>query len=102
MAPENLTLANIHSFAGCELGVSEWQTLDQQRIDRFAECTGDVGRARHRGASIIGFSVSFLDLSFERTGPGWSRAGATGQQRPVGGSPQLRAERTVPFSIPVR
>jgi len=29
-------------------------------------------------------AVSFLDLSFERTGPGWSRVGATGQELALG------------------
>jgi acyl dehydratase len=26
---------------GMELGVSRWLTIDQDRIDAFAECTGD-------------------------------------------------------------
>jgi acyl dehydratase len=37
----NLTLANISDFIGRELGVSGWMTVDQSRINRFAECTGD-------------------------------------------------------------
>jgi acyl dehydratase len=37
----NLTLANLSDFVGRELGVSGWMTVDQSRIDRFAECTGD-------------------------------------------------------------
>jgi acyl dehydratase len=36
-----LTLANIRDSIGRELGVSEWITIDQSQIDRFAECTGD-------------------------------------------------------------
>jgi hypothetical protein len=40
----------------------------------------NVGRGRHCGTSIIGLPVSFLDLSFERTGPVWSRVDATGHQ----------------------
>jgi len=36
-----LTLATIESFVGRELGVSQWVRMDQQRIDAFAECTGD-------------------------------------------------------------
>lgn len=38
----------------------------------------NVGRVQHCGTSIIGLPVSFLDLSFGSTGPGWSRVGATG------------------------
>jgi acyl dehydratase len=37
----NLTLANVPDFVGRELGVSGWMTVDQSRIDQFAECTGD-------------------------------------------------------------
>jgi acyl dehydratase len=37
----NLTLANLPDFVGRELGVSGWMTVDQSRIDQFAECTGD-------------------------------------------------------------
>lgn len=41
MALEGFTLANIADFVGKELGVSDWVTVDQQRIDAFAACTGD-------------------------------------------------------------
>lgn len=37
-----LTLANIKGMVGRELGVSNWFLIDQGRIDRFAECTGDL------------------------------------------------------------
>jgi len=37
----NLTLSNINDFVGRELGVSGWMTVDQPRINQFAECTGD-------------------------------------------------------------
>src|SRR4051812_17515001 len=33
--------AEIHAAAGAELGTSDWLTVDQQRIDTFAEATGD-------------------------------------------------------------
>jgi len=36
-----LTLANLKDHLHKEIGVSDWLTIDQQRIDRFAECTGD-------------------------------------------------------------
>ena len=35
------TLATLSDFVGRELGVSDWLTVDQARIDAFAECTGD-------------------------------------------------------------
>ncbi len=37
----DLTLSNLSARIGMELGVSEWVTLDQSRIDDFASCTGD-------------------------------------------------------------
>ena len=37
----NLTLAGLSDRVGQELGVSDWVTLDQPRIDMFASCTGD-------------------------------------------------------------
>jgi acyl dehydratase len=35
------TPADMAAFAGKELGKSEWLTVDQAMIDRFAEATGD-------------------------------------------------------------
>lgn len=37
----DLTLSNLSERIGTELGVSEWVTVDQSRIDDFAVCTGD-------------------------------------------------------------
>ena len=34
-------LADLQPLVGQEFGVSDWLTVDQQRIDRFAEATGD-------------------------------------------------------------
>jgi len=36
-----LTLAGLGEHVGLELGLSDWVTIDQQRIDIFASCTGD-------------------------------------------------------------
>jgi len=36
-----LTLANLQQYLHKEVGVSDWLTIDQARIDRFADCTGD-------------------------------------------------------------
>src|SRR5262245_65302668 len=32
---------NLAQFVGKELGVSSWLTMDQSRINQFAECSGD-------------------------------------------------------------
>ena len=37
----DLTMGNIKDRVGSELGVSRWLLMDQERIDRFAECTED-------------------------------------------------------------
>jgi len=34
-------LADLQALVGQEIGVSDWVTIDQTRIDRFAEATGD-------------------------------------------------------------
>ena len=36
-----LTLASLHERIGRVLGVSDWEVIDQARIDTFASCTGD-------------------------------------------------------------
>jgi acyl dehydratase len=35
------TLSDIERYVGKELGVSGWLTVEQRRIDQFAECSGD-------------------------------------------------------------
>ncbi len=41
MAIPNYTMATVPQFVGHSLGVSEWVTVGQDRIDQFATCTGD-------------------------------------------------------------
>jgi acyl dehydratase len=41
MTHRPFSFEDIHSFVGRELGVSDWITVDQKRIDQFAACTGD-------------------------------------------------------------
>jgi len=36
-----VAVADIKNYIGRELGRSEWLTIDQERINQFAECTGD-------------------------------------------------------------
>jgi acyl dehydratase len=41
METRKFDLDSLQACVGQELGVSDWLTIDQSRIDRFAECTGD-------------------------------------------------------------
>ncbi|MEW9805235.1 MaoC family dehydratase [Mesorhizobium marinum] len=41
MARAGLSFETLGDLVGKELGVSGWVTVDQDMIDRFAECTGD-------------------------------------------------------------
>jgi acyl dehydratase len=41
MALEGYSFRTIPQFMGRPLGVTEWLTLDQKRIDQFADCTDD-------------------------------------------------------------
>jgi acyl dehydratase len=41
MARVSITLDELPDYAGRELGVSEWITIDQQAIDAFGELTGE-------------------------------------------------------------
>ena len=41
MTIQNYTLTTAPNFVGRELGVTDWVTVDQDRIDAFAACTGD-------------------------------------------------------------
>lgn len=37
----NYTLENLETFIGQPLGVSDWVTIDQEQVNKFADCTGD-------------------------------------------------------------
>ena len=70
MTLEGYTLATINEFIGRELGVSDWITVDQERIDQFAECTGDhqwihvdVERARRESPFGTTIAHGYLTLS---------------------------------------
>jgi acyl dehydratase len=41
MANAQYLMATAPQFVGRELGASSWVTVDQDRIDQFAACTGD-------------------------------------------------------------
>ena len=64
------TISQLSERIGQELGVSDWVTIDQSRIDAFAACTGDdqwihVDVERARTESPYGATIAhgFLTLS---------------------------------------
>ena len=70
MALPGYSMATLGEFAGRELGVSAWVIVDQQRIDEFADCTGDrqwihVDVERARVESPYGGTIAhgYLTLS---------------------------------------
>jgi acyl dehydratase len=70
MAIPGYSLRTAGDFAGRELGVSDWIAVDQDRIDRFAACTGDrqwihVDAERARRESPFGGPIAhgYLTLS---------------------------------------
>jgi acyl dehydratase len=38
---KTISLEEVPTLVGQEIGVSDWQTIDQDRINKFAEATGD-------------------------------------------------------------
>ena len=70
MATESYTLATINEFIGRELGVSDWITVDQERINQFAQCTDDhqwihvdVERAQRESPFGTTIAHGYLTLS---------------------------------------
>jgi acyl dehydratase len=41
MSRQGLSFEGLRALTGQELGVSDWITVDQDKIDQFADCTGD-------------------------------------------------------------
>jgi len=70
MAATAYRMDSVAQFVGRELGTSEWVAVDQERIDRFAECTGDrqwihvdVDRARRESPFGGPIAHGYLTLS---------------------------------------
>jgi acyl dehydratase len=70
MPARAVTLEELARLTGKEIGVSDWLTIGQDRIDGFAEATGDhqwihVDRARAKKESKYGRTIAhgFLTLS---------------------------------------
>jgi len=69
-----LTMSNIKDRVGSELGVSDWMVVDQERINEFADCTGDrqwihVDVDRARRESPFGGPVAHGYLTLSLIGP---------------------------------
>ena len=76
-----ITYEKLKTMIGQELGVSNWVLMDQQRIDQFAECTGDrqwihtdPERARRRSPFRTTIAHGYLTLSI---------IGALSQEMPI-------------------
>ena len=70
MPSSDYSISTISQFVGQELGVSEWMTIDQERINHFADFTGDhqwihVDVERAKGESLFGTTIAhgYLTLS---------------------------------------
>ena len=70
MSTNNLSLDTIQQSVGKELGVSNWLTIDQERINQFADCTGDhqwihvdVERAQRESPFGTTIAHGYLTLS---------------------------------------
>jgi acyl dehydratase len=70
MTIQNYTMITVQNFVGRELGVTDWVTIGQDRIDQFAACTGDrqwihvdVERARRESPFGGPIAHGYLSLS---------------------------------------
>ena len=70
MAISGYSLSTITNFVGQEVGISAWMTIDQERINQYADFTGDhqwihVDVERARRESPFGSTIAhgFLTLS---------------------------------------
>ena len=64
------TLSDVAKHVGREIGVSSWLTVEQSRIDQFAECSGDrqwihvdVERARRESPYRAPIAHGYLTLA---------------------------------------
>ena len=70
MPGSDYSISTLSQFVGQELGVSEWMTIDQERINHFASFTGDqqwihVDVERAKRESLFGTTIAhgYLTLS---------------------------------------
>ena len=74
MSGEGFSLIKATDFIGKELGVSDWVTMGQDRIDQFAECSDDhqwihVNAERARRESPFGTTVAHGYLTLAMLAP---------------------------------
>jgi acyl dehydratase len=74
MPSDGFNLATMEAFVGRELGVSGWVTMNQQRIDQFAECTEDhqwihVDAERAKRESPLGTTIAHGYLTLAMLAP---------------------------------
>jgi acyl dehydratase len=74
MNRERYDIGTLEQFVGQELGVSNWLIIDQERINEFADCTGDyqwihVDVERAQCESPLGSTIAhgYLTLSLIAT-----------------------------------
>jgi acyl dehydratase len=74
MSRERYDVSTLEQFVGQELGVSDWLTVDQERINEFADCTDDqqwihVDVERAKRESPLGSTIAhgYLTLSLLAT-----------------------------------
>ena len=67
---KNINIEKIQEMVGKELGASNWMEIDQNRINSFAECTGDyqyihLDEEKTRAEASFGGTIAhgFLSLS---------------------------------------
>src|SRR5438132_3067775 len=70
MPSSDYSIDTISQYVGQELGVSDWMTIDQERINHFADLTGDhqwihVDVERAKRESLFGTTIAhgYLTLS---------------------------------------
>lgn len=63
-------IEDLHGLVGQEIGVSEWMVIDQERVDKFADATGDrqwihvdAERARREMPNGATIAHGYLTLS---------------------------------------
>ena len=93
-------VSQLQDYVGKELGRSEWLTIDQNRINQFAECTGDHQfihvdpvKAKHTpfGGTIahgfLSLASSIVEMTEKRAGQWLIKAQATleieGEEKPA-------------------
>jgi acyl dehydratase len=74
------SMRSIYNFVGRDMGTTDWVQIGQDRIDAFAECTGDrqwihVDAARARRESPFGTTIAHGYLTLSLVAPMVAQAG---------------------------